>query len=125
MYPGMQILVDNFKISEIDREGKLYRNVSRGYMHAGDTRIVLDYHSVLCKLEVDAVVEIRILSGVESEIECDYLALGKVYQVEDVGNRRRSLKASFGGLLLILDASEEKIGNIGDRSDISLALTIV
>lgn len=121
----MQILVDTFKISDIDKEGKLYTNVSRGYMDANDAHIVLDYHSILCRLEIGNLVEIRILLGLEPDIECDYLVSGKVYRIEDTGAERVVMKASFGGLLLILDVPKEKLQHVSDRSDVSLALTLI
>lgn len=121
----MQILADSFRVHEIDREGKLYTNVSRGYMSSSDTTIKLDYHSVLCRLEVGNTVEIRIFLGVEPDIECDYLVAGKVYQVEDIGEGRLLVKASFGGLLLMLESPKDKVGGVGDRTDISLALTLI
>lgn len=121
----MQVFVDNFNASDIDREGKLYTNVSRTCMDSADSHIVLDHHSVLCRIEEGSAVEIRIFTGLESEVECDYLVSGKVYQIEERADGRVLLRASFGGLLLLLDTPKERIQGMSDRSDISLALSLI
>ncbi|KAH9411136.1 hypothetical protein HK407_08g12810 [Ordospora pajunii] len=120
----MQIVVDTFRPSVIDKDGKLYSNVSRACMESTDTSIILDYNSVLCRLDSKHTVEIKILKGFNDNIDCHYLTHGKVYCVENKG-RRAVLKASFGGLLLVMDAPREKICSIGDKDDITLALTFI
>ncbi|KAM0672169.1 subunit Rpb8 of RNA polymerase [Ordospora colligata] len=120
----MQILVDTFRLSAIDKDGKLYSNVSRAHMESTDSSLVLDYNSVLCKLESGHTVEIRILKGFNDNIECHYLMHGKVYCVDNKGSRT-ILKASFGGLLLIIDSPREKINSIRDKDEITLALTFM
>lgn len=120
----MQILVDSFKVDTIDKEGKLYTNVSRAYMSSGTVAITLDYNSVLCRLQPKHAVEVRIFRGVNEDIECHYLVLGRVYSVEH-SHDRVLVKASFGGLLLLMDAPEERVRGIGDKDEVSLALTFI
>ncbi|KAG5859167.1 hypothetical protein KMI_08g13030 [Encephalitozoon hellem] len=120
----MQILADSFKITDIDKEGKLYTKVSRLYMQSPTISIALDYNTTLCKLHVGHAVEVRIFRGIHENIDCFYLAYGRVYSVEHRGSRV-SITASFGGLLLIMDAPQEAAKDIGDKDDISLALTFI
>nr|AGE95899.1 DNA-directed RNA polymerase I [Encephalitozoon cuniculi] len=120
----MQILADNFKVSDIDREGKLYANVSRVYMKSPTVDIALDYNTVLCRLQTGHALEVRIFRGISEDIECHYLVCGRVYSVEYKGGRAL-VKASFGGLLLSMDAPEEGVRDIGDKDEISLALTFI
>jgi DNA-directed RNA polymerases I, II, and III subunit RPABC3 len=123
--PQMQLLTDRFQVSDIDKEGKLYTSVSRAYLDAHDCEIILDYHSMLCKLEKGASIDIRIFTGTEPNVECEYLMSGRVYNVKGAGSGRVDLRASFGGLLLILKVPGSRIENVSDGSEITLALTKV
>ncbi|ADM11842.1 RNA polymerase subunit 8-like protein [Encephalitozoon intestinalis ATCC 50506] len=120
----MQILADSFKVVDIDKEGKLYTKVSRLYMESPKISISLDYNTTLCRLQVGHAVEVRIFRGIHENIDCFYLAYGRVYSLERKGPRT-IVRVSLGGLLLIIDAPEEVTRGLGDKDDISLALTFV
>jgi DNA-directed RNA polymerases I, II, and III subunit RPABC3 len=119
----MQVLRDSFRVSDIDKEGKLYTAVSRAYLDADECKAILDYNSMLCRLEKDALVDMQIFLGIEPNMEREYLMSGKVYKVTSAGGGRAELRASFGGLLLILDVPIERIETVSNGSEITLALT--
>lgn len=118
----MRVLSTNFKVTEVDKEGKLYTNVSRANMVSDDFNAILDYHSVLYKLEAGDSLNFVLFTGIESDVDCEYLVSGEVYEIEDKKNGLVCVKISFGGLLLLFDSPKDKVANIKDLDIVTLAL---
>ncbi|KAF9763414.1 DNA-directed RNA polymerases I, II, and III subunit RPABC3 [Nosema granulosis] len=120
----MILLNKKMVVSDIDKEGKLYSNVSRAYLKADDsTEIVLDYHSILLRISKDDVLYLQLFEG-EEKVECEYQMNGMVYKIEDLDGRVE-VWISFGGLLMIQKIAKDQIVGLNDRSRVSLAISKV
>lgn len=120
----MFLLNKKLVVSDIDREGKLYSNVSRAYLRSEDAEIILDYHSILLRIVKDDVLYLQLFEGQE-DVECDYQMNGMVYKIEEMGDGRVEVWISFGGLLMIQKIGKEQIVGLHDRSRVSLSVSKV
>ncbi|WUR03071.1 DNA-directed RNA polymerases I, II, and III subunit RPABC3 [Vairimorpha necatrix] len=119
----MLVINKKYKVDAIDKDGKLYQNVSRAYLKSSNNdECVIDYHSILMKLNNEDVLNIQIYDDYEQEVKCDYQMNGVVYKIEDFKDKIK-IHASFGGLLMIQTVDKDEIQGISDRSKISCLLT--
>lgn len=118
-YPSMLVLNKKYKVECIDKEGKLYQNVSRAYLQCNNNdECILDYHSTLIRLNNEDVLNIQIYDNYETEVKCDYQMNGTIYQIEDYKDKIK-VHASFGGLLMIQTLEKDEIQGLINRSKIS------
>ncbi|KKO75386.1 dna-directed rna polymerase i [Vairimorpha ceranae] len=115
----MLVLNKKYKVECIDKEGKLYQNVSRAYLQCNNNdECILDYHSTLIRLNNEDVLNIQIYDNYETEVKCDYQMNGTIYQIEDYKDKIK-VHASFGGLLMIQTLEKDEIQGLTNRSKIS------
>ncbi|EOB14171.1 DNA-directed RNA polymerase I [Nosema bombycis CQ1] len=109
-------------VSDIDKEGKLYTNVSRAYLN--DSEIILDYHSLLLRITKGDVLLLSLYEENNGDLDCDYQMNGMVYKIEEKEGKVE-IWISFGGLLMIQKMNKDEIGSIKDRSRVVLCVSKV
>lgn len=118
----MIILNSKLNVSDIDKEGKLYTNVSRAYLQSDGLEVVLDYHSILLRISKGDVLHLRLIDGEEAG-DCDYQMNGMVYKIEEMEDGRVEVWTSFGGLLMIQRGHKEGVVGLKDKTKVVLSIT--
>ncbi|KAH9386875.1 DNA-directed RNA polymerases I, II, and III subunit RPABC3 [Nematocida major] len=114
----MKIFSESFTLTEVDPDGKVFDEVSRGVFMHDKCSVLLDYHSGLFMGKKTDRVEISLFSDEnnfsEKDIPEKYTYLmgnGLVYK-KTVQNSRQVLDISFSGLLARLEAPVGRIKDI-------------
>lgn len=113
----MKVFADIFTLSEIDPDGKVFDEVSRGVFESEQATIYMDYHIGLLKCKKMDKVEIVIFSNENKFSEKDIpekyhylLGNGVMYKNEEKYGEQ-ILDISFSGLLVQIVLTESKIKN--------------
>lgn len=124
----MEIYRRTFTVEAIDKDKKIFDKVSKLYLASEHHRLTIDYHSLLFKPKAGDAIEIVLYSGilVESEVPSryEYVMQGHCYENTCVGGKR-TVKVSFGGLLMELVVVDCDIGLSADCHDVGIALRIM
>ncbi|KAH8740384.1 RNA polymerase II B8 subunit [Cryptosporidium ryanae] len=117
---------DRFVINSVDN-GKFERvGRVRGKSVGFDADLIMDINNELFPVREKESLYIGLSSQVSSNNECiiwdnsgpqtlmdqyDYVMYGKIYRIEEKQSDRRSLYASFGGLLMSITADRNLVGD--------------
>ena len=129
----MTLVSSNYTVEAVDREGKVFDNVSRIYARSenGDLELQLDINSQIYSLRVGdhftMSIDVEISkakttstnehwhpSMIENTTvsQYEYVMHGIVYRFEvDSAQHRAKIFVSFGGLLMSLDGSQQIVSN--------------
>eukprot|EP00918_Siedleckia_nematoides_P088345 GHVU01194160.1.p2 GENE.GHVU01194160.1~~GHVU01194160.1.p2 ORF type:complete len:143 (+),score=18.37 GHVU01194160.1:1169-1597(+) len=123
-----QYFEDKFQITSVDKSK--FEKVARlrGRSVAVDAFIVLDVHSELMPVETQQVLLITLTNRIDQGPEnykslmeptakamlddYDYCMVGKIFRVEDKSADKRSVYASFGGLLMSLTGDKQSLADL-------------
>jgi len=140
----MDLFSANFRVRDLDREGKKFANVSRIECVSEDTdsELVLDVNSQIYPMAVDEVFALVLSHEITSETVKDsehwhpsmlqnsnaakyeYVMHGRVYRYEeDSMHHRATVYVSYGGLLMSLKGEQNALKDIpGDRGNVYLLI---
>jgi len=136
----MALVSTNFVVEEVDKEGKIFDNVSRIYARSenGESSLELDINSQIYSLPVGQAftlaIDTEIAKNRQSEnkqhwhpsildnsiaSQYDYVMHGTVYRYEvDLSRHQARIYVSFGGLLMSFSGDQHTISNYQQGKEI-------
>ncbi|OAG29962.1 DNA-directed RNA polymerases I, II, and III subunit RPABC3 [Nematocida displodere] len=111
----MRIYSDTYTLSEVDKDGKVFDDVSRGYFKSSTGTLYLDYHSKLFPFKKLDRIEISIFSDENGFSETDvpekyeYLMGNGVLHLKKEKNQNDIAEIYFSGLLALLETPKQAI----------------
>lgn len=127
----MKVFSDIFSLSEIDPDGKIFDEVSRGLFTSEQATMYMDYHTGLLKCKKMDKMEIAIFSNENKFAEKDVpekyhylLGNGVLYRKEEKDGEQ-ILDISFSGLLVQLKQKEFRIKDIDQSKRLFLGVSTI